>query len=214
VRAGACNGGCVRGGQLEELPRKRNFSPEFKEEAASAFIEAEHATVAGYTACAPTVTQMCGWLRISRSGFYEWRSRPDSAAAKRRNELKLLIAKAFEDSDGTYGYRRVALQLARWGVQAGLELVRVLMRELGLVAMWCPVVVARICVRSPADQSFCARGVRVSYRVHDWATTGCAQPVRPSLAAATEEMADLLIDRYGRLDHRGGRRRKSGYNCG
>jgi transposase InsO family protein len=99
-----------------------------------AFIEAEHAAVAGYTACAPTVTQMCGWLQVSRSGFYEWRSRPDSAAAKRRNELKLLIAKAFEDSDGTYGYRRVALQLARWGVQAGLELVRALMRELGLVA--------------------------------------------------------------------------------
>ena len=98
-----------------------------------AFIEAENATVAGETACAPTVTQMCSWLRVSRSGFYEWRARPDSAAAKRRNELKLLIAKAFEDSDGTYGYRRVALQLARWGVQAGLELVRGLMRELGLV---------------------------------------------------------------------------------
>ena len=60
-------------------------------------------------------------------------SRPDSAAARRRDDLKLLIAKAFEDSDGTYGYRRVALQLARWGVQAGLELVRGLMRELGLV---------------------------------------------------------------------------------
>ena len=99
-----------------------------------AFIEAEHATRAGETACAPTVTQMCGWLRVSRSGFYEWRSRPDSAAVRRRGKLKLLITKAFEDSDGTYGYRRVALQLARWGVQAGLELVRALMRELGLVA--------------------------------------------------------------------------------
>ena len=98
-----------------------------------AFIEAENATVAGDTACAPTVTQMCSWLQVSRSGFYEWRSRPDSAAARRRDDLKLLIAKAFEDSDGTYGYRRVALQLARWGVQAGLELVRGLMRELGLV---------------------------------------------------------------------------------
>ena len=99
-----------------------------------AFIEAEHATVAAETACAPTVTQMCGWLLVSRSGFYEWRSRPDSPAVKRRNELKLLIAKAFEDSDGTYGYRRITLQLARWGVRAGLELVRALMRELGLVA--------------------------------------------------------------------------------
>jgi transposase InsO family protein len=99
-----------------------------------AFIEAEHATVAAETACAPTVTQMCAWLQVSRSGFYEWRSRPLCAAAKRRNELKLLIAKAFEDSDGTYGYRRIALQLARWGVRAGLELVRALMRELDLVA--------------------------------------------------------------------------------
>jgi putative transposase len=108
-----------------------------------AFIEAENATVAADTACAPSVTQMCAWLQVSRSGYYEWRSRPESAAAKRRNELKLLIAKAFEDSDGSSGYRRVAAQLARWGVQAGAELVRALMRELGLVACqprpWRPV---------------------------------------------------------------------------
>ena len=89
-----------------------------------AFIEAEHATVAADAACAPSITQICSWLQVSRSGFYEWRSRPDSAAAKRRQELKLLITKAFEDSDGTYGYRRIALQLARWGIRAGLELVR------------------------------------------------------------------------------------------
>ena len=99
-----------------------------------AFIEAEHATVAADAACAPSITQICSWLQVSRSGFYEWRSRPDSAAAKRRQELKLLITKAFEDSDGTYGYRRIALQLARWGIRAGLELVCALMRELGLVA--------------------------------------------------------------------------------
>jgi transposase InsO family protein len=77
---------------------------------------------------------MCKWLGVSKSGFYEWRSRPESATAKRREELKLLVARAFEDSDGTYGYRRVTRQLARWGVVAGLELVRALMRELGLVA--------------------------------------------------------------------------------
>jgi putative transposase len=97
------------------------------------FIEAEYVTMAGDTAPAPTIVQMCAWLRVSRSGFYEWRSRPESVTAQRRNTLKLLIAKAFEDSDGTYGYRRVAAQLVRWGVAAGLELVRALMRELGLV---------------------------------------------------------------------------------
>src|SRR6266536_5479683 len=77
---------------------------------------------------------MCSWLDVSRSGFYDWRSRVESAAERRRQEPRLLITKAFEDSDGTYGYRRILTQLARWGVVAGLELVRDLMRELGLVA--------------------------------------------------------------------------------
>jgi putative transposase len=94
------------------------------------FIDAEYATEHN----ALTVLQMCAWLGVSRSGFYEWRSRPESATARRREELRLLIKKAFDDSDGTYGHRRVWAQLARWGVRAGLELVRALMRELGLVA--------------------------------------------------------------------------------
>ena len=37
-------------------------------------------------------------------------------------------------SDGTYGYRRIAEQLARQGTVAGPELVRKLMRRLGLVS--------------------------------------------------------------------------------
>ena len=36
-------------------------------------------------------------------------------------------------SDSTYGHRRIQAQLHRWGVGAGVELVRRLMRELGLV---------------------------------------------------------------------------------
>jgi putative transposase len=99
------------------------------------FIDAEYARILrDPRGTAPTITRMCKWLGVSKSGFYEWRSRPDSATARRQEELTLLIAKAFDDSDGTYGYRRITRQLARWGVPAGLELVRKLMRELGLVA--------------------------------------------------------------------------------
>ena len=98
------------------------------------FIDAQYAEPPAVGGNAPTITCMCKWLGVSKSGFYEWRSRPESATAKRREKLKLLITKAFGDSDGTYGYRRIWSQLTRWGVHAGLELVRDLMRELGLVA--------------------------------------------------------------------------------
>jgi putative transposase len=94
------------------------------------FIDAEHATCPS----APGITHMCAWLGVSRSGFYEWRSRPESATAKRQEKLKRLIRAIFDDSDGTYGYRRIAAQLARQGTVAGRELVRRLMRDLGLVA--------------------------------------------------------------------------------
>jgi putative transposase len=94
------------------------------------FIDVEYATCHN----APAVTQMCAWLEVSKSGFYGWKSRPESATAKRQEKLRLLIRKIFDDSDGTYGYRRVAGQLARQGIAAGGELVRRLMRQLGLVA--------------------------------------------------------------------------------
>jgi putative transposase len=79
-----------------------------------------------------SIVRMCAVLEVSRSGFYEWRDRPASATAERRDELKLFIVKSFEDSDGTYGYRRVHADLVDWDVRCGPELVRSLMRELGL----------------------------------------------------------------------------------
>ncbi|MGH8882125.1 MAG: IS3 family transposase [Stackebrandtia sp.] len=100
------------------------------------FIDAEYAATfsANIAWDTPSVTQMCGWLNVSRSGFDEWRTRPASATARRREELKLLITKSFDDSGGTHGYRRVHADLAGWEVACGPELVRDLMRELGLVA--------------------------------------------------------------------------------
>ncbi len=79
------------------------------------------------------VTFMCRQLGVSTSGFYEWRTRPESAAARRRKELTAQIIDVFELSDATYGYRRIRAQLERNGVEASLELVRFLMRQAGLV---------------------------------------------------------------------------------
>lgn len=96
------------------------------------FIDAEYAAHTTTNENAPSIVKMCGWLEVSRSGYYEWLERPLSITTKRREKLKLLIAKSFEESDGTYGYRRVHADLAAWGVRCGPELVRGLMRDLDL----------------------------------------------------------------------------------
>ncbi len=77
---------------------------------------------------------MCRWIEVSRAGFYEWRDRPASATAERRAALTALVIEIFDDSEQTYGYRRVHAELGRQGVAAGPELVRALMRAAGLVA--------------------------------------------------------------------------------
>ena len=101
-----------------------------------AFADAEYAhhQAAGNAGspAAPTLTQMLAWLGVSRSGFYEWDRRQPSRAERRREELKIKITALFEASDRTYGYRRIHADLLRGGDTAGPELVRKLMRELGL----------------------------------------------------------------------------------
>ena len=56
------------------------------------FIDAEYA---GYQESddmhVPSIVRMCRWMEVSRSRFYEWRDAPESATAKRRGELALVI---------------------------------------------------------------------------------------------------------------------------
>lgn len=96
------------------------------------FIDAEY-DAAAEAGTAPTIMQMCRWISVSKSGYYEWRSRPESASAARRELLKIKITALFEANDETYGYRRMHAALVRGGEQVSDELVRQLMRELGLV---------------------------------------------------------------------------------
>jgi putative transposase len=97
------------------------------------FIDAEYAARAGDAACAPSIVQMCRWLKVSKSGFYDWKTRPESDTARRRELLKVKIMALFEANNEEYGYRRMHQALVRGGEQASPELVRQLMRELDLV---------------------------------------------------------------------------------
>jgi len=90
------------------------------------FIEGEKANY--------PIVKMCLWAGVSKSGFYEWRGRPASATDERRATLAMRINEIFDDSDQTYGYRRVYAQLTDEGIEAGPELVRSIMVANGLVA--------------------------------------------------------------------------------
>jgi len=98
-----------------------------------AFIAAESATPAeDGLPPAPSVTAMCAWLGVSKSGFYEWLGRAPSPTQRRRDDLAAKIKALFDEFGGTYGYRRIHAELLRRGEQVGIELVRALMRKLGL----------------------------------------------------------------------------------
>ena len=96
------------------------------------FIDAECATLPA-EGDAPAVVQMCEWLGVSTSGFYDWRSRPQSEAAQRRELLKIKVKALFEANNEEYGYRRIHAALVRGGETADDETVRKIMRDLGLV---------------------------------------------------------------------------------
>ncbi|HXZ78185.1 MAG TPA: IS3 family transposase, partial [Streptosporangiaceae bacterium] len=98
------------------------------------FIDAQYAHEPAEAAGdAPAIMQMCEWLGVSKSGYYDWRTRPESATARRRELLKIKIEALFEANGEEYGYRRVHAALVRGGEQVSDELVRQLMRELDLV---------------------------------------------------------------------------------
>ena len=79
------------------------------------------------------VTSMCRWLQVSTSGFYHWRSRPQSATAARREQLAKRIIFFFEESQGIYGYRRIYADLRAEAIECSPELVRQIMKDEGLV---------------------------------------------------------------------------------
>lgn len=79
---------------------------------------------------------MCAVMNVSASGYYAWRSRPDSARERANQTLQALIAQVFEQTRQTYGSPRMYQQLKQDGVACGEHRVARLMRDSGLVARY------------------------------------------------------------------------------
>jgi putative transposase len=79
---------------------------------------------------------MCRLLGVSRSGYYEWFHRGESARVRRNRALTRLIRQVHLESRGVYGARKVHRELRAWGEPCGRHKVARLMHEAGLTG--CP----------------------------------------------------------------------------
>jgi putative transposase len=75
---------------------------------------------------------MCRLLRVSRSGYYDWSQRAESARSRRNRELRLLIRQIHLESNGVYGARKVHRELLELGEEVGRHRVARIMRADGL----------------------------------------------------------------------------------
>ncbi len=83
------------------------------------------------------VAVACEVLNVSRSGYYDWRARPQSARAQENELLLKHIEHIHAESRGTYGSPRVHAELTLGlGLPVNLKRVARLMREAGIQGLY------------------------------------------------------------------------------
>ncbi|MDC0708749.1 IS3 family transposase [Stigmatella sp. ncwal1] len=77
---------------------------------------------------------LCEQLGVSRSGYYAWRERPESARQQQDKQLAEEVAKVHQESRGTYGSPRVHAEMRARGRKVSRKRVARLMEEQKLQA--------------------------------------------------------------------------------
>ncbi len=75
---------------------------------------------------------MCRLLRVSPSGYYAWKQRPESAQSQNNRRLVTEIRMIHAKSRGTYGSPRIRAELLDDGHSCGRHRVARLMRNVGI----------------------------------------------------------------------------------
>ena len=75
------------------------------------------------------VSLLCKVLKVSRSGYYDWKDRPPSKRATENATLTERIREIHHRSRATYGYPRVHAELRASGVRCFRKRVARLMRK-------------------------------------------------------------------------------------
>ena len=91
-----------------------------------AWITAERASV--------PIRTLCRLLDVSPSGFYAWRTRPESIRAQEDRRLKVLVHASFTGGRGYYGSPRIYDDFVEWQESVSRKRIIRLMQEEGLKA--------------------------------------------------------------------------------
>lgn len=80
------------------------------------------------------IKTLCRVLRVTTSGYYAWRKRPNAKRYREEERLRPVIQRLFDDFDGVYGAPRLTMELRAMGYRVNRKRVERLMREMGLRA--------------------------------------------------------------------------------
>ena len=80
------------------------------------------------------MSMMCRQLRVSRSGFYTWRKRPEAKRIRQDRKLVVEIRAVHEENRRVYGSPRIHAELRTRGYCIGHNRVARLMRQNGIQA--------------------------------------------------------------------------------
>lgn len=94
---------------------------------------------------------MCAALRVTRQGYYAWKSRPPSAHAMRDEELAVAISQVRDEVRGIYGAPKTFERLRALGVRTSRKRVARIMRERGWRG------VTRACAKRPSGEKRASR---------------------------------------------------------
>jgi len=78
------------------------------------------------------VSPMCRLLEVSRSGYYEWLSRPPRAPGEADQQVQEKVQRYFAQGRGTYGTRRIKHLLAQEGLQVSRRRIGRVLAQAGL----------------------------------------------------------------------------------
>jgi putative transposase len=79
-----------------------------------------------------TVSRMCRLLEVSRSGYYEWLSRPPRPQIEADQQVQDKVQHYFAQGRGTYGTRRIKHLLAQEGLQVSRRRIGRVLAQAGL----------------------------------------------------------------------------------